>query len=140
MKDKLYIYPVKEVLRVIDGDTVDVIVDQGFDTYQRMRVRLYGIDAPETRTRDPKTKAHGMLSADWLRDILSEHSGDIILQSHEYNRDKYGRVLGTFHVGGVNVNNKMVIEHLAVRHSDDDSKMAWEHEQNRVILKESGML
>jgi endonuclease YncB( thermonuclease family) len=109
----MYYYKV-EVLRVVDGDTVDVRIDLGFNVWHKCRVRLMGINAPESRTRDLEEKARGLAAKSFLVDTL-ELSDDIELQS--YGTGKYGRVLGTFFNNGVDINQLMVKEGHAIEYN-----------------------
>ena len=61
-------YRINKVIKIVDGDTIDVIIDLGFDILHRARVRLYGIDTPESRTRDKEEKIRGILSKNYLKD------------------------------------------------------------------------
>ena len=97
-----------EILRIVDGDTVDVRIDLGFNMWHKCRVRLMGINAPESRTRDLEEKARGLAAKEWLKNILEASSDDIEMQSH--GEGKYGRVLGTFFIRGVDINDLMVNE------------------------------
>ena len=63
-------YRINKVIKIVDGDTIDVIIDLGFDILHRARVRLYGIDTPESRTRDKEEKIRGILSKNYLKDAL----------------------------------------------------------------------
>ena len=81
-----------EVLRVVDGDTIDVLIDLGFSTHRKIRVRLYGINAPESRTRDLAEKKLGLAAKERLINILEEQDNKVILESHGVG--KYGRCLG----------------------------------------------
>ena len=103
----MYYYKV-EILRVVDGDTVDVRMDLGFNVWHKCRVRLVGINAPESRTRDLEEKARGLAAKDWLKDILDSAQSDIEMQSHGVG--KYGRVLGELYINEVNINQLMVKE------------------------------
>ncbi len=98
--------------RVVDGDTIDVTLDLGFDIQMKARIRFHGINAPESRTRDLEEKARGLASKDRLIELLGE--GSFILESKEVG--KYGRVLGTLHVEDVNVNETLVEEGFAVEY------------------------
>ena len=92
----MYEYKIKEINRVVDGDTVDATIDLGFDVLYKTRVRLYGINTPETRTKDLEEKAKGQAAKERLNEIINKavHMGHhLILQSEE--KDKYGRYLGT---------------------------------------------
>jgi|TARA_R100000084_G_C4655399_1_gene152510 micrococcal nuclease len=84
-----YTYDV-EVKRVVDGDTVDVIIDLGFNTYIKRRIRMYGINAPESRTRDLEEKAKGLAAKKRLKEYVEENK--IVMKS--WGKGKYGRILG----------------------------------------------
>jgi len=107
----MYEYRVKEVTKVVDGDTVDVIVDLGFDILHKTRVRLYGINAPESRTRDLEEKARGIMAKERLKELVA--SSSLILSTEE--KGKFGRYLGIFYKdedqdNRVNINETMVKE------------------------------
>ena len=97
--------------RVIDGDTVDAMIDLGFDTWVHKRIRLEGIDAPETRTRDLDEKAQGFITKDRLTDLLEASNGEFVVVSHGVG--KYGRCLGTIMIGEQNINELLIREGLA---------------------------
>jgi micrococcal nuclease len=82
--------------RVIDGDTVDAMVDLGFSTWKKVRVRFYGIDAFESRTRDLEEKEKGLLAKQRVIDILNENDNIFVLKS--YGVGKFGRCLGEIFV------------------------------------------
>ena len=84
-----YTYDV-EIKRVVDGDTVDVIIDLGFNTYIKRRIRMYGINAPESRTRDLEEKAKGLAAKERLKEYVEENK--IVMKS--WGKGKYGRILG----------------------------------------------
>ena len=90
----MYTYFVSSVDRVVDGDTVDVIIDLGFDLTKKERVRLAGIDTPESRTRDLEEKAMGLEAKDHLTDMLK--GADKLIVKTEKD-GKYGRMLGWFY-------------------------------------------
>jgi micrococcal nuclease len=97
--------------KVIDGDTVDCVIDLGFDITIKERVRLYGIDAPETRTKNLTEKAQGLFVKEWLENNLA--SAEVVsLHSKVYARGKYGRVLGDLYADGENLNLTMLSEKL----------------------------
>ncbi len=112
----MYEYKV-EIDRVIDGDTVDVVIDLGFEIFINERVRLAGIDAPETRTRDWIEKQKGIATKNWLQDRLNdayESDTPIILRTTKYNpRGKFGRCIGTLYIEGTNINEEMLYKGLA---------------------------
>ncbi len=107
----MYTYKAK-LDRVVDGDTIDAHINLGFDITIHKRIRLAGIDTPESRTRDLEEKARGLASKDRLVELLGE--GSFILESKEVG--KYGRVLGTLHVEDVNINETLVEEGFAVEY------------------------
>ena len=106
----MYTYNAK-LDRVVDGDTVDALVDLGFDTWKKVRIRMYGMNAPESRTRDLEEKARGLAAKDRLAEILElENEGEFILVSHGVG--KYGRCLGEIFInpGDDSVNNLLISE------------------------------
>lgn len=137
--EKMYRYNV-EVTRVVDGDTVDVDIDLGFGmVYKKQRVRMMGIDTPESRTRNLEEKYYGKLSKAHLQKILSE--GNIQLLSHD--KGKFGRILGELFIGDsvYSVNQQMIDEHHAVPYfgqSKDDTEKG--HLWNRAALNEQGFI
>ena len=90
----MYQYRVAKVVKVVDGDTVDVLIDMGFDIKYKSRVRLYGINAPESRTRDKAEKRRGMAAKKRLKELLK--TDELIIATRLDKKGKYGRVLGTF--------------------------------------------
>jgi micrococcal nuclease len=86
-----YIYKIN-VTRVVDGDTIDATIDLGFDITINKRIRLHGIDAPETRTRDNKEKIKGLAAKKRLEQIVEQQDGVLYLKSMD--RGKYGRCVG----------------------------------------------
>ena len=99
--------------RIIDGDTIDVNVDLGFDVKIKQRVRLYGINTPEVRTKDLKEKQKGIEATEYLKKILPK---EFVIETILNKRGKYGRVLGILWVKDVNINEKMVNEGYAKRY------------------------
>jgi micrococcal nuclease len=108
----MYQYKIKKINRVIDGDTVDVVIDVGFYISLTQRVRLKDIDAAETRTKDLVEKAEGLMAKEWLERELAKEGEWIIETTKE---DKYGRILGTLYLVGepVTVNERMLNEGIA---------------------------
>ena len=103
----MFIYNAK-CLKVVDGDTVDATVDLGFDTWKKIRIRLVGINTPETRTRDLEEKAKGLAAKNFLIDLLKKHNNEFIL--HSQGVGKYGRCLGNLFLGEKNVNDLLINE------------------------------
>ena len=83
-----------EVLRVVDGDTVDVLIDCGFSTFRKERIRLHGIDAPESRTRDKEEKVRGLAAKARLQELIKNTSKKVIIKTELDKKGKYGRILG----------------------------------------------
>ena len=108
----MYQYKIKKINRVIDGDTVDVVIDVGFYISLTQRVRLKDIDAAETRTKDLVEKAEGLMAKEWLEKELAKEGEWVIETTKE---DKYGRILGTLYLVGepVTVNERMLNEGIA---------------------------
>ena len=101
------------VTRVVDGDTVDVDIDLGFNLWlSGRRIRFYGINTPETRTRDLEEKARGLAAKARLRELLDGQ--EVTLLSH--GTGKYGRVLGELYVGDRNINLQLIDEGHAVEY------------------------
>ena len=91
----MYTYNAK-LDRVVDGDTVDALVDLGFDTWKKVRIRMHGMNAPESRTRDLEEKERGLAAKARLTEMLESENGEFILKSHGVG--KYGRCLGEIYV------------------------------------------
>jgi micrococcal nuclease len=93
--------------RVVDGDTIDALVDLGFDTWKKVRIRMMGMNAPESRTRDLEEKKLGLAAKDRLIEMLGD--GEFTLQSHGVG--KYGRCLGEiFRESDVSLNKQLINE------------------------------
>jgi micrococcal nuclease len=96
----MFEYYVKEVTKVVDGDTIDVVIDLGFDISFTSRVRLAGIDTPESRTTDKTEKALGLESKKHLGDILKSAKSIVIKTEKINSSEKYGRILGWLFIDG----------------------------------------
>ena len=106
----MFEYYVKQVTKVVDGDTIDVVIDLGFDISFTSRVRLAGIDTPESRTKDKAEKALGLESKAYLASIL-KGAENIVVRTEKINStEKFGRVLGWLYVDGSpdSVNSDMI--------------------------------
>jgi len=135
----MYEYNAK-VDRVVDGDTVDVDIDLGFGVIlSNQRIRLYGIDTPESRTRDPIEKVFGKMAGSFLKDKLGERC---TLRTRMDGKGKFGRILGEFITedsedDGMTVNEIMIRDNLAVAyHGQSKNDIEAEHLKNRQILIE----
>ena len=89
----MYQYKAK-LVRVVDGDTVDAMIDCGFSTFKKERIRLYGIDAPESRTRDKAEKKRGLAAKARLKEMIKEGQNEFIVETFIDKKGKYGRLLG----------------------------------------------
>ena len=129
-----------QVTRVVDGDTIDVDLDLGFDIIYKCRVRLYGIDTPESRTRNKDEKVRGKLAAKFLQNAISNGENVILQTQLKDSKGKFGRVLASVVVDKININQQMVTNHLAVRYEGQSKKdIQLEHLKNRDILIKRGL-
>jgi micrococcal nuclease len=106
----MYEYYVRKVENVVDGDTIDVLIDLGFDILFQSRVRLAGIDTPESRTKDLREKALGLESKEYLKKALKDAKSVIIKTEKMDSSEKYGRILGWVYVNGdtISLNDMMI--------------------------------
>ena len=144
----MYEYKCK-IVKVIDGDTVDVDIDLGFGVWlHKERIRLYGIDTPESRTRDLVEKKFGKASKKHLKGLL-ESAESLSLISHD--KGKFGRILGEiiahFNEGHpvyeteVNVNEQMILDGHAVRYTGENKDLVeQQHLANRERLIQEGVV
>ena len=109
-----YNFRVTEIVKVLDGDTIDVIIDLGFDLYKKERVRIAGVDTPEKRTRDLEEKALGIDATDWLKNQLDgaiSGEDDLVIRTElDGGVGKYGRLLGWLYIGDEteSINERMI--------------------------------
>ena len=109
-----YNFRVIEITKVLDGDTIDVLIDLGFDLYKKERVRIAGVDTPEKRTRDLEEKALGIDATNWLKDKLEgaiSGDDDLVIRTELVGGvGKYGRLLGWLYVGDstISLNEQMI--------------------------------
>ena len=122
----MYEYAIKEVLKVVDGDTVDVLIDLGFDLTKKERIRLAGIDTPESRTRDLEEKKLGLEAKEYLQNKLNNCK---ILKVKTEKDGKYGRMLGWLHGDDEDINRIMVIKGYA-----------WEYDGGKKIKTLDGLI
>jgi micrococcal nuclease len=139
-----YNFRVVEINRVVDGDTIDVTIDLGFDLFKKERVRVAGVDTPEKRTRDLEEKELGIEATNWLKEALdSAISGDddlVIRTELVGGVGKYGRLLGWLYVGdsGTSLNEQMIAEGYAW--SYDGGTKQKNFEELREIRRAKGTL
>ena len=129
---------------MLDGDTIDVTIDLGFDLYKKERVRIAGVDTPEKRTRDLEEKALGIDATNWLKEKLTETiKGDeelTIRTELKGGVGKYGRLLGWLYVGESNIslNEQMITEGYAWEY--DGGPKQKDFEELREIRRSFGTL
>ena len=145
-----FVYRVSSLEKVIDGDTIDVTIDLGFDVCTRQRVRLLGIDTPESRTSDAEEKKYGLLSKEklkvWCMKAVTSEKDDIDIElrcPEKDSRGKFGRILAEVWVseGGqwTNVNKWLCDKGYAVPYSGQNKKdVEALHELNRAKLRVRG--
>ena len=139
-----YNFRVTEITKVLDGDTIDVTIDLGFDLFKKERVRIAGVDTPEKRTRNLEEKALGVDATNWLKEKLeSTLAGDDELTIRTElvgGVGKYGRLLGWLYVGESNVslNEQMITEGYA--HAYDGGTKNMDLEALREIRRAHGTL
>ena len=139
-----YNFRVTEINRVVDGDTIDVTIDLGFDLYKKERVRVAGIDTPEKRTRDLEEKELGLDATDYLKKKLEDTiAGDeelTIRTELKGGMGKYGRLLGWLYIGedSISINETMINEGYAWAYDGGTKKK--DFEELREIRRSFGTL
>tara|TARA_R100001224_G_scaffold72370_1_gene44202 strand:+ start:196 stop:624 length:429 start_codon:yes stop_codon:yes gene_type:complete len=134
-----------KLVKVVDGDTVDIDIDLGFGVWLRnQRIRIMGIDTPESRTSDPVEKKYGMLAKDQVVKYLAN---SIKFRSFKDEKGKFGRILGDFEVFHPTSNKwmmmaeAMIMENYGVKyHGQSKDMIVSEHLNNRTKLKERGII
>lgn len=147
-KNSLYTYNII-IKKIVDGDTIRVDIDLGFDMWLfNQSIRLYGIDAPESRTTDLTEKKFGMASKKYIEEILPIGSKQLMI-SAEYQSDKFSRILAKILIRSeekphtfVNLNEMLIDNHLAVKYDGNQSKQSLksEHIKNRKYLIKNGYI
>ena len=139
-----YNFRVTEINRVVDGDTIDVTIDLGFDLYKKERVRIAGVDTPEKRTRDLEEKALGIDATNWMKeqleDAINGESELTIRTELKGGMGKYGRLLGWLYVGDadISLNEAMIIAGYAWSYDGGTKKKNFE--ELREIRRTFGTL
>ena len=129
-----------EIVRVVDGDTVDVNIDLGFGVWMRkQRIRLYGVDTPESRTRDLVEKKYGLAAKAFVKSHLPKGSPQT-LKTKLDGKGKFGRILGEFiiemHEGMPTINELLIKNHHAVKYyGQSKDAIAEEHLKNREFVQ-----
>jgi micrococcal nuclease len=119
-----YIYRIKQITKVIDGDTIDADIDLGFDISLSKRIRLAGVDTPESRTSDANEKKYGLQSKEWLKHKV-ENAKDILIKTElPDSTEKYGRIIGHLFINDqeTSLNNQMIVEGYAWEYSGGTKK------------------
>ena len=133
-----------EIKKVLDGDTIDVIIDLGFDLAKTERVRIAGVDTPEKRTRNLEEKALGIDATEWLKDKLEgaiDGDDDLVIRTELVGGvGKYGRLLGWLYIGDatVSLNEQMIDEGYAWAY--DGGTKQKDFEELREIRRSFGTL
>ena len=139
-----YNFRVIEINRVLDGDTIDVTIDLGFDLYKKERVRVAGVDTPEKRTRDLEEKELGIHATNWLKEKLEgavAGDDDLVIRTELVGGvGKYGRLLGWLYIGDgdVSLNEQMITEGYAWAY--DGGTKQKNFEELREIRRANGTL
>ena len=139
-----YNFRVIEINRVVDGDTIDVTIDLGFDLYKKERVRVAGVDTPEKRTRDLEEKELGIEATNWLKKALDgaiAGDDDLIIRTElDGGVGKYGRLLGWLYIGDAELSlNELMIEEGYAWEYDGGTKKK-DFEELREIRRAKGTL
>ena len=133
-----------EINRVVDGDTIDVTIDLGFDLYKKERVRIAGVDTPEKRTRDLDEKELGIDATNWMKEKLDgaiSGDDDLIIRTELVGgMGKYGRLLGWLYIGDaeLSLNEQMITEGYAWGYDGGTKKK--DFEELREIRRSFGTL
>ena len=139
-----YNFRVTKINRVVDGDTIDVTIDLGFDLYKKERVRVAGVDTPEKRTRDKEEKELGLDATAWLKEKLDgalRGDDELVIRTELVGGvGKYGRLLGWLYVGDaeVSLNEQMITEGYAWAY--DGGTKQKNFEELREIRRSNGTL
>ena len=134
-------YRISKVTKVVDGDTIDVIMDMGFDIMYKSRVRLFGIDTPESRTRNLDEKKRGLLAKKYLQEALKAGNKLSIKTYKDNETGKFGRILGDVFIDGKSINAQMVMDFMAVPYTGQSKQAIMQlHESNKKMLIKQGKI
>ena len=139
-----YNFRVTKINRVVDGDTIDVTIDLGFDLYKKERVRVAGVDTPEKRTRDKEEKELGLDATAWLKEKLDgalRGDDNLVIRTELVGGvGKYGRLLGWLYIGDadLSLNEQMIEEGYAWAYDGGTKKK--DFEELREIRRQHGTL
>lgn len=121
-----YIYRIKEIYKIVDGDTIDAAIDLGFDISLTKRIRLAGVDTPESRTKDEVEKKLGLEVKEWLKKKLEGQKDIVVKTELPDSTEKYGRILGHLFIGDDEVS--AVNKKKSVNQQMIDEGYAWEYD------------
>ena len=139
-----YNFRVTEINRVVDGDTIDVTIDLGFDLYKKERVRVAGVDTPEKRTRDKEEKVLGIDATNWMKEQLEgaiDGEDELTIRTElKGGMGKYGRLLGWLYIGDADtsLNEQMITEGYAWGYDGGTKKK--DFEELREIRRSLGTM
>ena len=139
-----YNFRVTEINRVVDGDTIDVTIDLGFELYKKERVRVAGVDTPEKRTRDLEEKELGIDATNWLKEKLEgaiEGDDELTIRTElQGGVGKYGRLLGWLYIGDalMSLNEQMIDEGYAWEY--DGGTKQKDFDELREIRRQRGTM
>jgi micrococcal nuclease len=110
-----YIYRIKQITKVVDGDTIDADIDLGFDISLSKRIRLAAVDTPESRTSDANEKKYGLESKEWLKHKVENAKNILIKTELPDSTEKYGRIIGHLFINDQekSLNDQMIVEGYA---------------------------
>jgi micrococcal nuclease len=119
-----YIYRIKQITKVVDGDTIDADIDLGFDISLSKRIRLAAVDTPESRTADANEKKYGLQSKEWLKHKVENAKNILIKTELPDSTEKYGRIIGHLFINDQDksLNDQMIVEGYAWEYSGGTKK------------------
>ena len=119
-----YIYRIKQITKVVDGDTIDADIDLGFDISLTKRIRLAGVDTPESRTSDANEKKYGLESKEWLKHKVESAKNILIKTELPDSTEKYGRIIGHLFINDqeTSLNDQMIVEGYAWQYDGGTKK------------------
>ena len=135
-----YIYRIKQILKVVDGDTIDADIDLGFDISLSKRIRLAAVDTPESRTADANEKKYGLESKEWLKHKVENAKNILIKTELPDSTEKYGRIIGHLFINDqeTSLNDQMVVEGYAWPYKGDTKVK--DFEKLKTIRRQRGTL
>ena len=135
-----YIYRIKQITKVVDGDTIDADIDLGFDISLSKRIRLAAVDTPESRTSDANEKKYGLESKEWLKHKVENAKNILIKTELPDSTEKYGRIIGHLFVNDQenSLNDQMIVEGYAWPYKGDTKVK--DFEKLKTVRRQRGTL